>query len=65
MKKFFKALKENPDNIRQRILVTAGSVAAAILAGVVFSKMENNRVDVIVVEESKPADPVSAPATED
>lgn len=65
MKKLIKALKENTDGIRQKILVSAGTVAAAVVAGVVFSKMESNRVDVIVVEESKPAEPVSAPTSED
>ena len=65
MKKFWKALKENRDDIRQKVLITAGTVAAAVVAGVVFSKMENNRVDVIVIEESKPSEPVSDSTTED
>ena len=65
MKKFWKALKENRDDIRQKVLVAAGTVAAAVVAGVVFSKMENNRVDVIVIEESKPSEPVSDSTTED
>ena len=62
--KFFTALKENTDDIRKKTLTLVGTVAAALLAGIVLNKLSEDRVDVIVLQETAPEEDVIV-ATED
>lgn len=64
MNKFFTALKENTDDIRKKTLTLVGTVAAALLAGIVLNKLSEDRVDVIVLQETTPEEDVIV-ATED
>lgn len=64
MNKFFTALKENTDDIRKKTLTLVGTVAAALLAGIVLNKLSEDRVDVIVLQETAPEEDVIV-ATED
>ena len=64
MNKFFTALKENTDDIRKKTLTLVGTVAAALLAGIVLNKLSEDRVDVIVLQETAPEEDIIV-ATED
>ena len=64
MNKFFTALKENTDDIRKKTLTLVGTVAAALLAGIVLNKLSEDRIDVIVLQETAPEEDVIV-ATED
>ena len=64
MNKFFTALKENTDDIRKKTLTLVGTVAAALLAGIVLNKLSEDRVDVIVLQETAPEEEIIV-ATED
>ena len=52
--RFLNALKENTDDIRKKTLTLVGTVAAALLAGIVLNKLSEDRVDVIVLQETAP-----------
>ena len=54
LKKYFNALKNNTDDIRRKSLIAVGTTVAAVLAGVVLSKMSEDRVEVILIEERHP-----------
>ena len=62
--KFLTALKENTDDIRKKTLTLVGTVAAALLAGIVLNKLSEDRVDVIVLQETAPEEEIIV-ATED
>jgi hypothetical protein len=57
LKQYFTALKTNTDDIRRKSLVAVGTTVAAVAAGIVLSKLSEDRVDVIVVEENRPEVP--------
>ena len=56
--KFLTALKENTDDIRKKTLTLVGTIAAALLAGIVLNKLSEDRVDVIVLQETTPEDEI-------
>lgn len=60
MKKFLEALKNNTDGVRKKALITAATVAGSIVAGILLTKLNEDRVDVIVVEEKRSDEPVEA-----
>ena len=62
--KFLTALKENTDDIRKKTLTLVGTIAAALLAGIVLNKLSEDRVDVIVLQETTPEEEIIV-ATED
>ena len=62
--RFLNALKENTDDIRKKTLTLVGTVAAALLAGIVLNKLSEDRVDVIVLQETAPEEEIIV-ATED
>ena len=64
MNRFLNALKENTDDIRKKTLTLVGTVAAALLAGIVLNKLSEDRVDVIVLQETAPEEDIIV-ATED
>lgn len=64
MNRFLNALKENTDDIRKKTLTLVGTVAAALLAGIVLNKLSEDRVDVIVLQETAPEEEIIV-ATED
>lgn len=64
MNRFLNALKENTDDIRKKTLTLVGTVAAALLAGIVLNKLSEDRVDVIVLQEAAPEEEIIV-ATED
>lgn len=64
MNRFLTALKENTDDIRKKTLTLVGTVAAALLAGIVLNKLSEDRVDVIVLQETAPEEEIIV-ATED
>ena len=64
MNRFLNALKENTDDIRKKTLSLVGTVAAALLAGIVLNKLSEDRVDVIVLQETAPEEEIIV-ATED
>lgn len=54
LKKYFVALKDNTDDIRKKTLVAGGTLLTAIVAGIVLSKLSEDRMDVIVIQENRP-----------
>ena len=61
LKNYFAALKANTDDIRKKSLIAVGTTVAAVAAGIVLSKLSEDRVDVIVVEESPSEVPFVTP----
>lgn len=51
MNKFFTALKQNTDDIRKKALLVVGTVAAALAAGIILNKLNDDARPVIVLEE--------------
>lgn len=61
LKNYFAALKTNTDDIRKKSLIAVGTTIAAVAAGIVLSKLSEDRVDVIVVQESRTEEPLITP----
>lgn len=57
LKQYFADLKTNTDDIRRKSLVAVGTTVVAVAAGIVLSKLSEDRVDIIVVEENRPEVP--------
>lgn len=53
LKKYFAALKDNTDDIRKKSLIAIGTTVAALAAGIVLTKMTDDRVDVIVLNPTE------------
>ena len=55
VKKFFTALREDTDGARLKALKAIGIPVATFVAGIVLTKLNSDRVDVLVIHET-PAD---------
>lgn len=56
LKKFFSDLRDDTDDIRKRTLIAVGTTVAALVAGIVLTKLNEDRVDVIIIEEKRRED---------
>lgn len=61
MNKFFTALKNNTEDIRKKTLIVAGTVAAALAAGILLNKLNDSTREVIILEEAVIIDPTVDP----
>lgn len=57
LKKFFVALRDNTDDARMKALKAIGIPVAAFAAGIILTKLNDDRVEVLVVEESHSEEP--------
>ena len=55
-KKFFAALREDTDGARLKALKAIGIPVATFVAGIVLTKLNSDRVDVLVINESPAED---------
>lgn len=53
LQRYFTALKENTDDIRKKSLIAFGTTVATIVAGVVLTKLNEDRVDVVVLQPNE------------
>lgn len=52
MKKFIADLKANTNDIRKQTLILLGTVAGAVIAGLVVTKMNDDNTPVIILTET-------------
>ena len=61
MNKLWTALKENTNDVRKNFLIAVGTVAGAIAAGLVLSKLSDDTERVIILQEAQPVEFVEIP----
>ena len=61
LKKFFVAIRDNTDDARKKALIAIGVPVATFVAGMVLTKLNSDRVDVLVVNETSPVEELTEP----
>lgn len=53
VKKFLVAFREDKDDIRKNTLIAVGGTLVAIAAGILLTKLNDDRVEVLVIQETE------------
>ena len=53
VKKFLAAFREDKDDIRKNTLIAVGGTLVAIAAGILLTKLNDDRVEVLVIQETE------------